>query len=95
MARGMHRHRNIRLTNTSSTVAATVNVTCKAVNGRDSATTAAARQIGPKDMSIAANTLVVLDEEITLAAGEYVKVTLGSATNSQLDVVISGVERSA
>ncbi len=89
--------RSIRLANSDATVSAKVNVVCKAVSGRDSASPSGVRQVGPKDLNIPPNGIVLLDEEVTLAAGDYVNINLGvpASGTAKLDVVISGIERAS
>jgi hypothetical protein len=69
--------KNIIVANTGS-AAAPVNVK------------AAARQIAPKDMSVAAGLAIVLDNEITLDYPNTVAITWSSGT---FDYIVNGVER--
>ena len=86
--------RNIRLANTDAIVSAKVNVTCKAVSGRDTSSPSGTRQVGPMDLVIPPNNFMLLEEEVTLEAGEFVNVNLGVPISgtAKLDVVISGIE---
>lgn len=51
------------------------------------------RAISPRDLSLLANNLVILDEELTLGAGDKLRASFGESGSADVDFVISGVER--
>jgi hypothetical protein len=50
------------------------------------------RRISPKDLALAAGYMTVIDDEITLEAGD--KIQADTTTASKVDYVISGVQNS-
>jgi hypothetical protein len=51
------------------------------------------RAVSPKNLILPANALVVLDDELTMVAGDKLRTTIDGATGTSVDFVISGVER--
>lgn len=77
--------KRITLVNTSDDTAKTVNLYFLASGGT-------ARRIIPKDYSLAAKALLIMEDEVTLEAADKIQGDAASAT--MIDFVISGVENS-
>lgn len=53
------------------------------------------RAVSPKGLTIQPNTMVILDDELVLMAGDKLQVIFDLAVSDNIDFVVSGVERDA
>jgi hypothetical protein len=86
--------RNVRLANATTSFSATVKVQCQTGDGdRDTAQPPDFRNVLPVDLVVPGNGMLVLAEEITLNAGDALRITLVNPNAfTKLDVVVSGIE---